>query len=1531
MNLIMRRLLSVLLVIALCSAFGSTPIPSFSKYAFEIYSDVTIGSSDTFSLTEIDNITGTPNVAETLNAGKLTPTNATATYQWQSCPVADGTYSDIIGATAETYTLAATDENCYIKVTATGFDKYKGDITSAAFGPIKPPLLTELTSIGDISGSALINQPLSAGAVLPSGASVTYRWLRASSENGSYTPIGAASGSYTSAAADIDCYLKVEATGSGSYTGTVTSAAFGPVTGIPLTGISNISGTTSIGSTLTAGTVTPLGATFTYQWQTIDGSGNIGNIGTNSSTFILTSAESNCFIRVQAIGTGNYLKSTLTSAATASKVGTTTMALSSMGAIVGTVQVGETLTAGVVAPAGANVTYQWWKCQTSGGAYTAIAGATNSTYTLQSSDYNYFIRVIATGSGSYSGSKTSTTTSAASAGVIKAIADSSGACAVGQTLTAGTLTPAGATVTYLWYKASTPYGTYSTTGITTSTLTLSSSDLNYYFEVKATGSGNYTGSATSAFIGPVFSGSPVQLTSIAAIGGSAHIGAVLTAGDLAPSGATATYQWQRCYSVNGTYSDISGATSESYTVNGDDNGYYLRIKAIGSGRYTGTVTSTPTGLVTAQSITGITDIVGTAVSGNILTAGTVTPFGATVTYQWQRIDSTGAVSDIPGATASAYTTSSADNGCYIRVTVTGTGAYTGTAVSEPTPNKIGAASSIALTSVGSIAGALKVGETLAAGALAPVGAIATYQWQKCTSSTGSFINIPGATDSSYKLTSEDYTYFIRVIATGASIYTGTQNKTTTAKIATQATITAIDSIAGTAATGQTLTAGTLSPAGATVSYQWTKASSAYGTYSSISGATFSTLILSATDVGSYFKVTATGTGGYTGSVTSAFVGPAFSGSPIQITAIAAIGGSAQIGEVLTAGDVSPSGAEVTYQWQRGVTADGTYSDISGATSGTYTVTADDSGCYIRVRAIGSGSYTGTVTSSSTALVAAQLLTAISDSVGTALTGNVLTAGTVTPLGATVTYQWQTNDGSGNVANIAGATSSALWVLSDFSNCYLQVKITGTGAYTGTVVSAPTPTRVTSAASTALGGTVSIMGKAMVSETLTAITTAITPIGATLTYQWQRCTILAGTYGNIVGATGRTYTLTGDDVGDYFKVVVTGSGSYSSSKTSAATAVIAVKPITAVGSIIGTTAVGQTLAAGAVTPSGASVTYQWQSCATSGGTYASINGATQSTYVLGTGDVGRYIKVLVNGTGGYSSSVTSAYAGPVFSGSATALTSIGTVSGTAQVGQTLTAGAATPVGATVAYQWQRGLSSDGTYSNISGAASATYKLTADDFGCFIRVRAIGSGTYTGTVTSLPTNGTVAACPLSAISNVIGTTYIGRPLTAGTVTPLGATVTYQWQSSSDGSSYTNIAGATADTYVIQSQDSYCFLRVVATGTGAYTGSAASASTPARAFSSPVPTAVTAIGAISSTSAKVGVTQTAGALTPSGATVTYQWTRSTSITASTFVNIPGATGNTYVPVTDDVGYYLRVVATGSGAYSANATSNYKGLVIS
>jgi hypothetical protein len=172
----------------------------------------------------------------------------------------------------------------------------------------------------------------------------------------------------------------------------------------------------------------------------------------------------------------------------------------------------------------------------------------------------------------------------------------------------------------------------------------------------------------------------------------------------------------------------------------------------------------------------------------------------------------------------------------------------------------------------------------------------------------------------------------------------------------------------------------------------------------------------------------------------------------------------------------------------------------------------------------------------------------------------------------------------------------------------------------------------------MAGTVSITGTAEFGQTLTADTTGLTYAPTTTlnvpTYQWKWIAT------PIPSATASTYTLVATDIGRTINVTVTADGIHATGNvTSAPTAAVAKAPITAIGAIMGTPQVGFELTAGALTPAGATATYQWR-ISSDNITYGNIDLATANTYTLVDGDVGKYIKVVATGTGSYSGTETS---------------------------------------------------------------------------------------------------------------------------------------------------------------------------------------------------------------------------------------------------------------------------------------------------
>ncbi|MGH3136425.1 MAG: hypothetical protein ACRDPV_08030 [Gaiellaceae bacterium] len=165
----------------------------------------------------------------------------------------------------------------------------------------------------------------------------------------------------------------------------------------------------------------------------------------------------------------------------------------------------------------------------------------------------------------------------------------------------------------------------------------------------------------------------------------------------------------------------------------------------------------------------------------------------------------------------------------------------------------------------------------------------------------------------------------------------------------------------------------------------------------------------------------------------------------------------------------------------------------------------------------------------------------------------------------------------------------------------------------------------------------ISGNVAVGQTLTATTGTWTESPTSFAYQWQRCDPAGANCSSIAGAVSQAYATADADVGSTLRVSVTarnaaGAATAVSAPTgvvSAAGAPISTSPPT----ISGTPQVGQTLTAGTGSWTGGPTSFaiQWQRCNASATGCVDVAGATATTYVLGTADVGATIRVVVTAT------------------------------------------------------------------------------------------------------------------------------------------------------------------------------------------------------------------------------------------------------------------------------------------------------------
>ena len=235
-----------------------------------------------------------------------------------------------------------------------------------------------------------------------------------------------------------------------------------------------------------------------------------------------------------------------------------------------------------------------------------------------------------------------------------------------------------------------------------------------------------------------------------------------------------------------------------------------------------------------------------------------------------------------------------------------------------------------------------------------------------------------------------------------------------------------------------------------------------------------------------------------------------------------------------------------------------------------------------------------------------------------------------------------------------------------------------------------------------------------------------------------------------------------------------------------------------------------------------------------------------------------------------------------------------ITGTAQVGQTLTAGTSGISDADgltsvqYSYQWVR--TSSGTDADIAGETAATYTLVAADEGNTVKVRVSFTDDhgYAETLTSAataqvtrPANQAATGAPAIAGNAVVGETLTAD--TSGISDSNGLTnvsYAYQWIRSLSGTD-TNISGATASTYTLVEEDiGYAFkLQVSFTDDASNAESLTSAATALVRRANQVPTGLPTITG----TVKVGETLTADTSGISdgdgltNVTYSYQWIRS------------------------------------------------------
>ena len=281
-------------------------------------------------------------------------------------------------------------------------------------------------------------------------------------------------------------------------------------------------------------------------------------------------------------------------------------------------------------------------------------------------------------------------------------------------------------------------------------------------------------------------------------------------------------------------------------------------------------------------------------------------------------------------------------------------------------------------------------------------------------------------------------------------------------------------------------------------------------------------------------------------------------------------------------------------------------------------------------------------------------------------------------------------------------------------------------------------------------------------------------------------------------------------------------------------------------------------------------------------------------------------------------------------------SLPTITGTAQKGQTLTAsngtwGGVTPIG--YAYEWQRCSASGSNCGSINNATNQNYVASANDVGKTIRVEVTATNADGKSQALSAATGSIADSGTAPVStkqaNPSGTPTAGETVKVDTGSWSGLkpiTFSYQWQTCTAVNQVcTDIAGVTGSSFLIGTSQIGSLLRATITATNSVGKTSASSNLTTAVLAkagSPVNSTLPTISGTRS----VGRTLHASTGSWTGVAAngfSYQWSRCNS-RGTGCANVFGATGETYGVRSADLHMAIRVNVTARNANgSTSATS--------
>ncbi|MBI3141325.1 MAG: immunoglobulin domain-containing protein, partial [Bacteroidetes bacterium] len=1403
----------------------------------------------------------------------VTATGTSITYQWQEDN--GGGYTNIsnggVYSGATTATLTLTDVvagmNGYAYRCVVDNAHCNPDISASADLTIQlaPTVTSNPSDVTDCEDEDI------SFSVTATGTALTYQWQEDNgggfanlANGGSYSGVNTATLSITSISSSLDGYdYRVVIDNAGCVSTNSNTANLDVV--VKPTVTADPSNVTVCENDDPSFTIVATGDALTYQWQEDDGGGyaNISNGGVYSGATTATLTLTNI-----TAGMDGYLFRCVVDNANcdpdmSAAASATVRILPVVTADPSDFSICDGDDAGFkVTATGTSLTYQWQ--EDNGGGYANLAngvvysGVTTDELTLTDPSTGrdaYTYRCVVSGVCAPSATSNEGLLTVQVPPSISVQAGDQTICEDGNA--SFSVTAGGSSITYQWqeddgsgYSNIADGGVYG--GATTANLTLTAapSTMNGYdYRVVVDNSEcpSVTGNAVSLTtnLKPSISASPSNATVCVDDDPTFTVTA---------TGTGITYQWQEDngggfanLTNNGTYSGVTIATLTITDASAGMSGYDYRC--VVSGTCTPSATSSSADLTVQTPPTVTTDPSDATVCEDADPTFTVVASGTSLTYQWQEDDGTGYANLSDGGIYSGTNTAmltltdvtNANDGYTYRCLVD----------NSACASDISGEADIIVNTAPAITASPSNATVCATGdptyTITATGTSLTYQWQE--DNGGGFANL--ANNGTYSgvttttLTITDATagmdgYDYRCVVSGTCTPSATSSSASLT-VQTAPNVTADPSDATVCVNDDP--SFTVTATGSSLTYQW-QVDNGGGFANIANGGVYSgatTLTLTLTDV-------TAGMDGYDYRcvVSGACIPSDFSASAsLAVHTVPTFTVNPSSTNYCTGDDIvfttTVSGSSLGYQWQEdngggfsNLSNNATYSGVNTTSLTISSAGAGLDGYDYRLVATNTGCGS-TNSSSATISNSASPSVTISPSDATVCVNGDPTF-SITASGASLTYQWQEDNGAGftNLANggVYSTVTTAMLTITDATaamNGYDYRCVVSSGTCpSATSASANLTVNSPPSISTNPANTAACIGD--------NITFSVVATGTGLTYQWQEdqgsgFSNLAngGSYSNVTTADLDISGITAGFDGFMYRVLISGTCTPTATSSSATLSTISNVSISAQPSAVTTCVDGDPTFT--VAASGGTISYQWQEDDGSG--YANLaNGGIYSgvtTFTLTLTDVTASMddytyRCRVSSTCGSDVTSNDAQLDVDIAPVVTANPSDATKCASDAASFTVTAA----IGTNLTYQWQEddgsgfsNLSNGGIYS---GALTATLSLSSVSAGMNgYDYRCVVTNTGCGSATSASANLAVNSPPAITTQPTDITVCEGSN-TGFSVTATGAGLTYQWQENK-GSGFSAISnggvygGATSAnltfTGVTSSMTGYVY-RCVVTGT-------------------------------------------------------------------------------------------------------------------